>query len=261
MIEPAKTLYSVQKLAKLSGISIRTLHHYDKIGLLKPTVRSKARYRLYGEKELLRLQQILFYRELDCSLAQIRKILNARDFDVIRALKSHKTNLAAKHARIANLLDTIDRTILKLKGKSMLSHKDLYAGFPKGRAKAYRKEAMERFGRDAVLGSEAKLTQMTNEQFHALGAKQQAITQALRSIVHLNPESKPVQDQIAKHYEVIRMFWGTAGREDKQSEAYKGLGNLYLDDERYTAVDGKPDPEFAKFMCRAMSYFADSTLK
>lgn len=77
--------YSVKGLSKIAGVSVRTLHHYDKIGLLKPAIRTEARYRLYGENELLKLQQILFYKELDFSLNEIINILNDPDFDLMKA--------------------------------------------------------------------------------------------------------------------------------------------------------------------------------
>ncbi|WP_343702573.1 MerR family transcriptional regulator [Chitinophaga sp.] len=93
--------YSVKKLARLAGVSVRTLHLYDKMGLLEPSVRTQARYRLYGEKELLRLQQILFYRELDFPLKEIRDILDDPTFDLAQALEGHKKALQARQERIA----------------------------------------------------------------------------------------------------------------------------------------------------------------
>ena len=85
--------YSVKKLAKLAGVTVRTLHHYDKIDLLKPALRSDKHYRYYGQEELLRLQQILFYKELGFPLQEIKEILEDPDFDLIEALESHKKAL------------------------------------------------------------------------------------------------------------------------------------------------------------------------
>src|SRR5580693_1755938 len=92
--------YSVKQIARLAGVSVRTLHLYDQIGLLKPSVRTRAGYRQYGEPELLRLQQILFYRELDFPLKEIAEILNDPDFDLIRALAGHKQALSARRDRL-----------------------------------------------------------------------------------------------------------------------------------------------------------------
>ncbi|MBA4145294.1 MAG: MerR family transcriptional regulator, partial [Cytophaga sp.] len=86
--------YSVKELSEIAGVSVRTLHLYDEIGLLKPSTRTEARYRLYGENELLRLQQILFYKELGISLEEIRSILDDPEFDLLQALESHKVALS-----------------------------------------------------------------------------------------------------------------------------------------------------------------------
>lgn len=103
--------YGVKEVAKLSGASVRTLHHYDKIGLLKPANRTETGYRYYGEPRLLRLQQILFYRELGFPLKEIRKVLDAPGFDLVNALKNHKLDLEACRKRISSLLRTIYKTI------------------------------------------------------------------------------------------------------------------------------------------------------
>jgi DNA-binding transcriptional MerR regulator len=127
--------YSVNQLAKMAGVSVRTLHHYDRFGLLKPSVRTEARYRLYGKDELIRLQQILFYKELDFSLADIRRILNDPNFDRVTALESHRHALERRRDKLTTLLGTIDKTILELKGEQiMMTDEELYEGFSKQQA-------------------------------------------------------------------------------------------------------------------------------
>ena len=96
--------YSAKELSNLAGVSVRTLHYYDEIGLLKPAIRTEAKYRWYGEEELLKLQQILFYKELDFSLKEIIAILNDPDFDLIKALESHQLALLSKQDNIFFLL-------------------------------------------------------------------------------------------------------------------------------------------------------------
>lgn len=253
--------YSVKQLADLAGVSVRTLHLYDQIGLLKPSVRTAAGYRMYGEKELLRLQQILFYRELDFSLESIKSLLTAPDFDLVQALEQHKTALQARKDRIAELLLTIDKTMLQLKGEIMLTHEELYEGFPKEKAEAYRKEAIAAYGEEQVQQSEKHLQAVGKKGFEALKTEQQDIVQNLVSLMKEDPKSNSVQRQIARHYANIRQFWGTAGTADPQAEAYSGLGELYVNDERFTTIDGKSNPEFAQFMCEAMRFFAETNLK
>ncbi|MEL6133807.1 MAG: MerR family transcriptional regulator, partial [Bacteroidota bacterium] len=117
--------FGVKELSKLSGVTVRTLHYYDQIGLLKPSERTEAGYRHYRENEWIRLQQILFYRELDFPLKAIQQLLDAPDFHLIDTLKGHKTALIQRQARIDQLLETLDYTIETLqKGNIMTDPKD-----------------------------------------------------------------------------------------------------------------------------------------
>lgn len=121
--------YTVKKLSKLSGVSIRTLRFYDTIGLLKPAYYGDNSYRYYEEEQILILQQILFYRELNFSLDDIRKILSSDDFNNIDALISHKKLLAQNLNRTQKLISTIDQTIAHLKGKMTMRNEELFVGF------------------------------------------------------------------------------------------------------------------------------------
>ncbi len=252
--------YSVKKLSDLAGVSVRTLHLYDEIGLLKPSVRTAAGYRLYEEKELLRLQQILFYKELDFSLQEIAAILDDPDFDLVRALMDHKRALAGRRERLKVLMDTIDKTIHKLKKGTKMKHEELYEGLPKEKAEALRKEAVDAYGEEAIELSEKSLTDMTKADFNKLKQESVDIAAQLLSMVSQDPESTAVQLWISKHYVVIRKFWGTHGSKDTQREAYAGLGDLYVADERFTMVDGKANPAFALFLKKAMAFFARTKL-
>src|ERR1700733_7611231 len=106
--------YTVNRLAKLSGVSVRALHFYDEIGLLKPAYYGENNYRYYEEAQLLMLQQILFYRELGFPLNEIQRIVSGSDFDKIEALNSHKQVLKNSLDRTHTLLKTIDKTISHL---------------------------------------------------------------------------------------------------------------------------------------------------
>ena len=250
--------YSVQQLAKMAGVSVRTLHVYDQKKLLSPATRTDAGYRLYGEAELLRLQQILFYKTLDFPLEAIRKLLDKPDFNMIRALEQHRTALQNRQTQIEAMLATIDKTVHFLKEKNKMTHEELYEGFPKDKAEAYRREAIEKYGSEAVEQSENSLKNMGKAGFEALKSEQEAIAIKLLALMYDDPASEKVQAAVARHYAIIRQFWGTAGSPDKQAEAYAGLGQLYVSDERFTMVDGKPNPEFAQFLSKAMEIFADT---
>lgn len=249
--------YSVNELSELAGISVRTLHYYDQIGLLKPLIRTEAKYRFYGKEELLRLQQILFYKELDFPLKEIIEIMNEPEFDLIVALSNHKVALKARQNRIKLLIDTIDKTIhnqLKNK-KTMLTPEELYAGLSKETATAYRTEAAEKYGKTTVETAEKSLRKMSKAQLMELRGEQEEITKALFAVKNEYVESDRVQELIARHYQITRKFWGTHGTSDSQAQQYKGLGELYVNDERFTVIDGNPQPEFAQFLSRAMTYF------
>ncbi|ABG59570.1 MerR family transcriptional regulator [Cytophaga hutchinsonii] len=252
--------YSVKKLAQISGVSIRTLHHYDKIGLLKPSVRTEARYRMYGEPELIRLQQILFYKELDFSLQKIAAIMDDPDFNTIDALESHRILMQSRADRISQLLTTIDKTILKLKGKIMLTDKELYAGLSTEKTESYRTHISDAYGADTLQRSENSLKQLGKSAFVQLKKDFADLYTKLAAQRKENPESVQVQELIAEHYKIIRMFWGTAGTEDAQYNTYKGLGELYVSNPLYAQVDGKPDEAFARFMKASMYFFVASKL-
>ena len=127
--EKTKMSYTVKKLANLSGISIRTLRFYDTIGLLKPAYYGDNNYRYYEEEQILMLQQILFYRELNFSLNDIQRIISSDDFNKIDALISHKQVLAQSLDRTKKLIKTIDQTIAHLRGKITMRDEELFAGF------------------------------------------------------------------------------------------------------------------------------------
>ena len=120
--------YTVNQLSQLAGISVRALHHYDEIGLLKPAFTGDNRYRYYGEEELLRLQQILIHRELDIPLAEIGAILDAPGFDKLATLQKQHERLEEQAKRYARMVKTIDRTIARLKGDRAMKDADLYSG-------------------------------------------------------------------------------------------------------------------------------------
>ena len=252
--------YSVKNLAKLAGVSVRTLHHYDRLGLLKPSVRTEAKYRLYGQEELIRLQQILFYKELDFSLEEILGILEEPNFNLVTALESHRQALKARRDRLTTLLETLDKTLSTLKGERvMVTNEELYEGFPKGQT--YRQEAVEKYGAKTVEDSENKLRQLGKAGFEQLKADQQDIVQLLADMVNLDPTSTIVQQQIARHYQNIRGFWGESVCKDKNmAEAYKGLAKLYVDDARFTSQNDVANPAYATFLNKAMTYFADTQL-
>src|SRR6201994_414387 len=138
--------YTVKALARLSGVSVRTLHHYDEVGLLKPACVGANGYRYYGREELLRLQQILFHRELGFSLEEIGRALDADGFDKVAALKAHRAKLEAQTQRYRELMGTIDQTLASLEGDEKMDDKAMYRGFDPKQQDAYEKELVDKHG-------------------------------------------------------------------------------------------------------------------
>jgi DNA-binding transcriptional MerR regulator len=249
--------YSVKKLAKLAGVSVRTLHLYDKLGLLKPSVRTEARYRLYGEKELLRLQQILFYRELDFPLKEIGAILDDPEFDLVQALEGHKKALLARKERINTLVGTIEKTLVTLKNNTMLDGEDLYEGISREKLQAYRKEAMAKWGKETILETEATLRSFSKADMEALKTELNVITVRLTALMTGDPKSREVQECIAQRYQIILKITGGQIKMDKL-EYFRNLGKLYVEDNRYTPVNGLPSKELALFISEATDHYVNS---
>jgi DNA-binding transcriptional MerR regulator len=152
--------YTVKQLARLSGVSVRTLHHYDEIGLLKPAFVGENRYRYYGRDQLLRLQDILFHRELGMPLQEIERALEEGGRDRITVLEEQRDLLLDRVQRSRQLIKTIDRTIAELKGDDNITDSDFYKGFSPEKQAEYEGWLVDRYGpamRDRIDKSKAKL--------------------------------------------------------------------------------------------------------
>ncbi|MGB8455189.1 MAG: MerR family transcriptional regulator [Anaerocolumna sp.] len=161
--------YTVQKLGKLAGISTRTLRYYDEIGLLRPARIHSSGYRIYGDTEVDRLQQILFYRELGVSLESIRDIVTASSFNGTKALKEHHEKLLEKREQLNQLIANVEKTLEITEGRTIMSDKEKFEGFKQNRINEnemkYGKEIREKYGNATVDKSNQKVKNMTQEQY------------------------------------------------------------------------------------------------
>jgi DNA-binding transcriptional MerR regulator len=240
--------YTVSEISKLAGISVRTLHYYDEIGLLKPSQVGKNGYRYYGEKELIKLQQILFYKELEFSLDQIIKIINSSEFDIGEALNSHKKLLLIKKMRIDKLIKAVDKSIKNLRGGTM-DTSDLYGSFSKDEYDKYKEEAKRRWGHTkAYKQSTERIKNWTKEDFKKMEEEAKNILEQVVINMDKGIESDEVQEQIERYHKHISVYY------DCPIEVFRGLGNMYVEDKRFTAYYDKFDPRLAVFMRDAMSY-------
>jgi DNA-binding transcriptional MerR regulator len=240
----------------MAQVSVRTLHHYDQIGLLRPRQRSEANYRLYAEEDLLQLQQILFYRELGFPLDQIGRILADPAFDRVEALHDHRARLEKEAERILTLLTTVDRTILRLTEKNaMLTDDELYAGLGKEKGERYEREAMQQYDPKVVAETNRKIRQMSKEEWAAVRREGDEVSKLLASLMDQDPASPAVQAAVARHHAWIEIFFPAS------AELYRGLAAGYASNEEFRATYDKYRPGLADFMQTTMDIYAARNLQ
>jgi len=240
----------VREVADLVGISVRTLHHYDEIGLLVPNQTTEAGYRLYSDANLETLQQILFFRELGFPLGQIKDILASPSFDREEALAMHRRMLVDKRKRIESMIETIDKTLQHWKGDIHMTNQEKFKGFDFSN-NPYEQEARERWGDKAVDESQAKIGRLSKEQQNQLGQEMNAIYFKLAELRGGSPESAEAQATIQEWFDFLNRMGNYS------LEAFRGLGQMYVDDERFTRNIDQFGEGLARFMRDAMAVYAD----
>jgi MerR family transcriptional regulator, thiopeptide resistance regulator len=242
-------MFTVKQLSKLAGVTPRTLHYYDSIGLLKPSRVGDNGYRYYGEDALLRLQQILFYRELDIPLDDIRKIMAESRFDVLGALQSHKDALNKQVARLNRLINTVDNTINHLKGNNIMSEKAYFEGFGEEEQEKYALEAEELYGAEGVRASVKKWKGYSAEQKRRImeeGSKNYTDMIAAMPKGADSPEVQAIVERWRKHMDY---FW------TPKLDQLLALANGYNDDPRFKENFDKMHPQLAEFMREAVKVY------
>jgi DNA-binding transcriptional MerR regulator len=248
---------TVRQVAKAAGISVRSLHHYDAIGLLKPGHVGANGYRYYGKEELLRLQQILFYRELGLPLADIAAVLDDPAFDPLAALRGHRAALEGRIAHYRTLIHTIDRTIASLEKDEDMDANDYYAGItPETRAR-WQREAEEYWGKDAVAAAQAKAQSFSKEQVAAIQAEMESIRGDFLRLFREGaaPASDAVQAVTGRHYRWVSHSWSP------DAAAFEGLGRYYVENPEFRGTyDDDESPGCPEFIAEAMAIYADRSL-
>ena len=247
--------YTIQKLASLAGVSTRTLRYYDEIGILKPARINSSGYRIYGQEEVNTLQQILFYRELGIGLDNIKDIVTAPSFDGAKALQEHREKLLEKREQLDLLIANVDKTIALNEGRITMSNKEKFEGFKKKMVeeneKKYGKEIREKYGKDKVEASNAKVMNMTEEQYQEVTALAEQIHITLaEALVTGDPAGELAQKAADLHKQWLTYYW-----KDYSKEAHAGLAQMYVDDERFTAYYDKEQPGTAEFLREAIHIY------
>lgn len=246
------TTYTVRQLADLAGVTPRTLHHYDAIGLLPPSAVGDNGYRHYDDAAALRLQQILFFRELGLELGQIRAVLDAPAFATLPALERHRAALAARVGRLNQLIHTIDRTILHLKGESEMSTKDLFAGFDDETQAHYEAEAAQMYDPKMVQETGRRWKSYTAEERARIQAEGGAIYQELAALVDRDPGDAAVQALVGRWHQHLRAFY------EPTPDILRGLGQAYAEQPRFAAFYSSLHPDLPQFLSRAIAYYVDT---
>ena len=254
-------LYTVKQVAKLSGVTVRTLHHYDQVGLLKPAQVGENGYRYYGREELLRLQQILFHRELELPLEAIADVLDRPGFDRLGALKRQREALSQKASRYRKLIQTLDRTLAALEGETEMKDKDLYQGFAPEKQAEYEAELIDRFGDQARASIEASKTAMkkwSKADWERQGGEYAEVEAGMaKALVDgLPADSATVQTLMRRHHAWVGAMWNRTPSRDP----YIGLGQLYTDHPDFHARYEAIQPGLAEYLAAAMRSFAEREL-
>ena len=234
--------YSIQALARLAGVTTRTLRWYDQIGLLKPSRVADNGYRYYGPAEVDRLQDILYYRALGVALAQIRTCLDEPSFDRLAVLRSHLTALQGERARLEQLIRSVEATIGAMERKETMEDSKKF--------EAFKRQAVAWHEVDQAQAAVQALTQDQYLQWKQLGEEIQGrLEQAVRS-------GRSPQGAEGEAITALHRRWLTFTGQTYAGEKHRGLAALYTQDPRFTAYYDRAVPGCAAFLQAAVEHWA-----
>jgi MerR family transcriptional regulator, thiopeptide resistance regulator len=245
-------MYTVKQLAKRAGITPRTLHFYDEIGLLSPSAVGENGYRYYDEASMLRLQQILLYRKMDMPLEEIKRIMGRRDFDILEALEGHRQALQKKIDQLEAMQMTVDETILYLKGQTKMSVDEIFSGFSEEQQAEYEQEAMQTYDPEIVKASNAKWRAMSKAQQQSILEESKQVYVDIIAAMPKGPASPEVQACVERWRKNMDHFW------TPKPEQLAYFGDLYNNDPRFKANFDKMAPGLAEFMREAINVYVDN---
>ena len=252
-------MYKINEVSKLTGVSIRMLHHYDKIRLLEPSKRTDSNYRMYNDDDIARLYQILLFKELEFPLQEIKQILDDKDFNREEVLKAQRNLIFEKKQRLERILESIDDTIESLGGNVM--SKDNFKAFGyeevKKHQEKYKEETEKRYGKsDAYRESQGKTSKYSKNDWENIMQEAGAIYEELYKLMDKDPSDEKVQELIQKWRNHI-----TTNFYNCTIEIFRGLALMYVGDERFTTNIDKYGEGLAKFMSDAMNIYCDNNTK
>ncbi|WP_291651501.1 MerR family transcriptional regulator [Clostridium sp.] len=225
--------YTIKKLAELAGVSARTLRYYDEIGLLKPCRINSSGYRIYGQKEVDLLQQILLYRSLDMKLEDIQDIISNPNFDICQSLIEHHQRLISRRNQLDQLILTVEKTLEYNKGEIDMSNNEKFEGFKKEKLQEneakYGKEIREKYGSKTIEESNKKFMNMTEENFEKMQNIESEMFEDLIEVSNSGDlDSEKAKGVYEKHKAWLSFSWSSYSK-----EAHIGLAEMYVADERF----------------------------
>ncbi|MGF1504031.1 MAG: MerR family transcriptional regulator [Chloroflexi bacterium] len=233
--------YTVSEIGALAGVSKRTLHYYDDIGLLKPASVGANGYRYYDEENLYTLQQILFYRELGMKLDDIRAVLHSPAFDRLAALRDHRQALLDRQRRLDSLIDTVDKTIAHLTEEVTMRKEELFGGFTPEEEAHYAQEAERLYDPDLVRSSTKRWNRYTAAEKERIKAEGNAIYADLAALIRCDPAHPDVQAVVARWHQHIRYFY------EPTPAILRGLGDLYVHSPDFSETFAALHPDLPAF--------------
>lgn len=249
--------YSIQQLSHLSGVTTRTLRWYDEIDLLKPSRVAESGYRYYSEAEVDRLQDILYYRALGVELAQIKECLDNPSFDRLAALRSHLTALETEQRRLQALIRSVKDTIRAQERNEIMSDAQKFEAFKERvvahNEQTYGAEMRAQYGDEQVDAAHAAVMGLTQAQYEAWSSLGQEIQKRLEDAAQagLSPQSEQGQAITDLHRRWLTI---TGNRYDPAK--HRGIAELYVTDERFTAYYDRQVPGCARFLRDAVWHWA-----
>jgi DNA-binding transcriptional MerR regulator len=246
-------VYTVKQLSDIAGVTVRTLHHYDEIGLLKPSKVGTNGYRYYDDAALLRLQQILLYREIGLELAQIKDILDSPDFDLAAALRSHRIALQERIKRLENLVTTVDSTIMHLAGEMKMSKRQMFQAFSDEKQKEYEREARLQWGPDTVNQSIKLWNSYTQAQKDTIAEEGNQVYSDLVDALEAgkSPQSADVQAILVRWHNHLRYFY------EPNLDILRGLGEGYNSHPDFIANFQKLHVDLPQFLQDSITQYVD----
>lgn len=246
-----KKALTVSQVAKLAHISVRALHHYDEIGLCKPSGRSRAGYRLYSPADLERLQQVLFFRELSFPLEEIQRIVTDPAFDVAAALRLQRQLLTDKAARLRALIAAVEAALSAREGGVTMSNEERFSVFGEFNPADHEAEVQARWGETAAYReSQARTKKYGQAEWEKIKAEGDALFRELAALLQAGqPADGPAALAIAEQHRqyIDRWFYPCS------PSMHAGLGEMYVQDERFTTNIDRYTPGLSAY---ARSAFA-----